>query len=74
MYLEINSVAAEFQNIFKIHKWEYSNYTKTLHLFINNKKNITYTKETKKSSGGHLTMLQTCFSLIGMPIYLSTRF
>ena len=32
------------QNIFKIHKWECSTYTKTLHLFTNNKKNITYTK------------------------------
>ena len=32
------------QNIFKIHKWECSTYTKTLHLFTNNKKNIIYTK------------------------------
>ena len=32
------------QNIFKTHKWEYSTYTKTLHLFTNNKKFIIYTK------------------------------
>ena len=48
MYLEIYSVAAEFQNIFKLHKWECSTYTKTLHLFTNNKKNITYTKIDQK--------------------------
>ena len=48
MYLEIYFVAAEFQKIFKLHKWECSTYTKTLHLFTNNKKNITYTKIDQK--------------------------
>ena len=48
MYLEIYFVAAEFQNISKLHKWECSTYTKTLHLFTNNKKNSTYTKIDQK--------------------------
>ena len=48
MYLEIYYVAAKFQNIFKLHKWECSTYTKTLHLFTNNKKNITCTKINQK--------------------------
>ena len=36
--------SSELQKIFKLHKWECSTYTKTLHLFTNNKKFITYTK------------------------------
>ena len=40
MYLEIYSVLAEFQNIFKIHRWECSTYTK--------KKNFTFVYKQQK--------------------------
>ena len=71
MYLEIYSVAAEFQNVFKLHKWECSTYTKTLHLFTKNKKIITYTKVDQKVFRWASNYVLTLETDEGYPAFLS---
>ena len=70
MYLEIYFVAVEFQNIFKLHKWEFSTYTKTLHLFTNNKNNITYTKIDQKVFWWESNYVLTLETDEGCPAFL----
>ena len=64
------------QNIYKLHIWKFSTFTKTLHLFINNKKNITYTKIDQKvlrCASNYVLTLETdegCLAFLPLLSYL----